>query len=92
VPGTAFTENAKELSYLVAQGLSAEGALLAGTRAAAAALGWEGQVGTLAAGAFADCVLVAADPLADAGALARPADVHMVLKGAVPVADRRPER
>ena len=92
VPGTSFTENAKELGYLVEQGLSAEGALLAATREAAAVLGWEERVGTLATGALADCVLVAADPLADAGALARQADVLLVVKGGVPAADRRPER
>ena len=92
VPGTSFAENAGELSFLVQNGMSPEAALLAATRDAAAVLGQEDAVGRLAEGMLADCLLLAADPLEDAGALGRAAGVHLVVKGGAVAADRRPER
>ena len=72
--------------------MSPEAALLAATRDAAAVLGQEGALGTLAEGMLADCLLLADDPLEDPGALGRAAGVHLVVKGGAVAADRRPER
>src|SRR5439155_19599624 len=63
VPGSAFGENALELALMVDHGLTADQALLAATRDAAAVLGWTANAGTLEAGKFADCLLVDGDPL-----------------------------
>jgi imidazolonepropionase-like amidohydrolase len=92
VPGTVFGENAQELGHLVANGLTPEQALLAATREAATVLGREADLGTLEPGKLADCLLVGADPLADAGALASGRQVHLVVQGGRVAADRRPER
>jgi imidazolonepropionase-like amidohydrolase len=90
VPGTAFGQNAGELAHLVRHGLTAEQALLAATRDAAAVLGREGSLGTLVEGALADCLLLDGDPLRSADALAQPDLLHLVLKGGEIVAGRRP--
>jgi len=92
VPGTVFGENARELGHLVAHGLTAEQALLAATRDAAAVLGWSDRLGTLEVGKLADLLLVEGDPLADPHCLAEPARLQLVLKGGAIAADRRPER
>ena len=90
VPGTAFGQNAGELAHLVRHGLTAEQALLAATRDAAAVLGREGSLGTLVEGALADCLLLDGDPLRSPDALAQPDLLHLVLKGGEIVAGRRP--
>ena len=46
--------------------------LVTGTSSAAKLLGWEAQVGTLAAGKFADVAAVPGDPTMDITALQRP--------------------
>ncbi|HZW58973.1 MAG TPA: amidohydrolase family protein [Woeseiaceae bacterium] len=56
-----------ELRALQAGGLAPAAALKAATSGAAAALGLAGKLGVVAAGARADLLLVAGDPLADAG-------------------------
>jgi imidazolonepropionase-like amidohydrolase len=43
-------------------------------------LGWEGQIGSLEAGYFADVIAVAGDPLQDIGTLQ---NVSFVMKGGV---------
>ncbi len=91
VPGTAFGENARELGHLVAHGLTAEQALLAATRDAAAVLGWSDRLGTLETGKLADLLLVEGDPLDEPGCLAEPSRLHLVIKGGSIAADRRPE-
>jgi imidazolonepropionase-like amidohydrolase len=91
VPGTQFGRNAEELAHLFAHGLTAERALRAATGDAAAVLGWTERLGTLEAGKLADLVLVDGDPLADIACLADRARIHLVVKGGVVAADRRPE-
>lgn len=83
VPGTDFSGNATELAYLVDHGMTAEQALLAATRDAAAALGagWSPEIGTLQAGKLADFLLVTGDPLEDVAVLASSEHVAMVVQG-----------
>jgi imidazolonepropionase-like amidohydrolase len=92
VPGTTFGDNAQELVYLVTHGLTPNQALLAATRDAAAVLGWSERLGTLEPGKLADLILLDGDPLDDIARLAVRANIHLVLKGGHPAADRRPER
>jgi imidazolonepropionase-like amidohydrolase len=55
-------------------------ALQAGTLNGAKLLGWEHDIGKLAAGYYADIVAVPGDPLADIGVLRK---VRFVMKGGV---------
>ena len=65
--------NAREFKLLVDWGgLTPMQAIVAGTANAAKLLGWDSQVGTLAAGKLADVVAVPGDPTADITALQRP--------------------
>jgi imidazolonepropionase-like amidohydrolase len=61
-------------------GMSPMQAIVAGTLSAAKLMGWERQVGTLAAGKFADVVAVPGDPLRDIRVMERPS---FVMKGGV---------
>ena len=58
-----------ELACLVRAGLPPLDAILAATKHAAAALGLDADVGTLAAGKLADLIAVDGDPTTDIGAL-----------------------
>jgi imidazolonepropionase-like amidohydrolase len=71
---------AREFALMVKYGMSPLAAIQAGTLHAAKLLGWEGQIGTLKAGYFADAIAVEGDPLEDIGALER---VSFVMKGGV---------
>ena len=62
---------AREFVLLVQNGMTALGAIQAGTVNGAALLGWEKELGHLAAGYYADIVAVPGDPLADISALQR---------------------
>jgi len=62
---------AREFVLLVQNGMTALGAIQAGTVNGAALLGWEKDIGRLAAGCYADIVAVPGDPLADISALQR---------------------
>jgi imidazolonepropionase-like amidohydrolase len=70
--------NAREFDELVSIGLSPAEAIRAATMCAARAVGLEGGVGTLRAGAFADIIGVEGNPLEDLTALRR---VKFVMKG-----------
>jgi imidazolonepropionase-like amidohydrolase len=61
----------RELRLLVAAGLSPRDALLAATREAATVLGAADSLGVVQAGAAADFVILAGDPLADIANVAR---------------------
>ena len=63
------------------------GAIRAATTEAAACMGWDDRVGTLAAGRFADLVAVTGDPTQDIRVLETPV---VVAKGGRLVVDRRP--
>jgi imidazolonepropionase-like amidohydrolase len=80
-------KNLRELEYMVEAGMTPEQALRAGTAASAALLGWQGKVGSLAPGAYADLVAMKGDPRKDISAVARPS---LVLKGGAVVRDHRP--
>ena len=71
---------AREFVLMVKYGMSPLAATQAGTLHGAKLLGWEGQMGALKAGYFADVVAVAGNPLDDIGALER---VGFVMKGGV---------
>ena len=65
--------NAHEFKLMVDWGgLTPMQAIVAGTSSAAKLLGWENQVGSLAAGKLADIVAVPGDPTTNVGALERP--------------------
>jgi imidazolonepropionase-like amidohydrolase len=71
--------NGHEFTLMVRWGgMTPMQAIVAGTGAAADLLGWQGQVGRVAAGYHADLVAVAGDPLADVAVLER---VDWVMKG-----------
>jgi imidazolonepropionase-like amidohydrolase len=59
----------RQFAYMVRYGMTPMQAIQAATSEAARALGKEGQVGSIAPGAFGDLVAVRGDPLADIGAL-----------------------
>ncbi len=69
---------ATELEWFVKLGMSAGEAVRSATVDAAAAIGWEGRVGVLAPGAYADVLAVAGDPTDDIRALH---EVRFVMKG-----------
>ena len=71
---------ALEFAWLVKYGMTALGAIQAGTLNGAKVLGWQGQIGALKAGYLADVIAVAGDPLADITVLQR---VEFVMKGGV---------
>jgi imidazolonepropionase-like amidohydrolase len=81
VDGTFFVHgtNALELEKLVTLGgMTTSRAIQAGTIANATMMGWQNDIGSIAAGRFADLVAVAGDPLADITELQR---VRFVMKG-----------
>jgi len=71
---------ALEFGYLVKYGMAPLGAIQAGTLNGARLLGWQGQIGALKVGFFADVIAVPGDPLADITALRK---VSFVMKGGV---------
>ncbi|GAB3720304.1 metal-dependent hydrolase family protein [Nocardiopsis oceani] len=75
--------NLRELELLVEHGMSPMGALLAGTRDAAALLGRSEDIGTLEPGKRADVVVCAGDPLADITVPGDPDNITAVVKNGV---------
>jgi imidazolonepropionase-like amidohydrolase len=73
---------AREFVLMVKYGMTPLAALQAGTMNGAALLGWEGRIGQLKPGFFADIVAVPGDPLKDISALER---VRFVMKNGVVV-------
>ena len=69
---------ARQFAYMVRYGMTPMQAIGAATSEAAKALGKEGQVGSLAPGAFGDLIAVSGDPLADIRTLEH---VQGVIKG-----------
>jgi imidazolonepropionase-like amidohydrolase len=71
-------ENAKELEWMVKNGMTPAQAIHAATVDAAELLGWQDRVGTIEPGKFADLIAVTGDPLKDIRELQR---VGFVMKG-----------
>jgi imidazolonepropionase-like amidohydrolase len=71
---------AREFVLLVKYGMTPLGALQAGTINGAKLLGWEGQIGAIKPGYFADIVAVPGNPLEDITAVQK---VSFVMKGGV---------
>jgi imidazolonepropionase-like amidohydrolase len=78
--------NVREIEQMVAAGMPPDGALRAATATAADLLGWNGKVGTLEPGAFADVIAVADDPRKDDKTLE---NVEVVITGGRVFADDR---
>ncbi len=72
--------NAAEYVYMVEQGMTPMGAIIAATRNGAEALGLEDELGTIEEGKLADVIVVTGNPLADISALK---NVYAVIKGGV---------
>jgi imidazolonepropionase-like amidohydrolase len=70
--------NARQFRYMVRYGMTPMQAIQAATVTSADLLGWSKDVGALSPGHYADMIAVAADPLADIGALEH---VDHVMKG-----------
>jgi imidazolonepropionase-like amidohydrolase len=71
---------ARELALMVKYGMSPLAVLQADLLNGAKLLGWDGQIGSLESGYFADIVAVAGDPLQDISAVQ---NVSFVMKGGV---------
>ena len=71
---------AREFELMVKYGMTPLAALQAGTLNGAKLLGWEGQIGALKVGYFADVIAVRGDPLQDVSNLK---NVTFVMKGGV---------
>jgi imidazolonepropionase-like amidohydrolase len=81
-------KNARELSYLVKAGMAPEQALRAATSTAAALMGWDAKVGTVAPGAYADVIAMKKDPRKDITAVEHPT---VVIKGGAVARDESRE-
>jgi imidazolonepropionase-like amidohydrolase len=71
---------AREFELMVKYGMTPLAALQAGTLNGAKVLGWDGQIGALKPGYFADIIAVPGDPLRDISVLKH---VSFVMKGGV---------
>jgi len=79
--GSTFPHGTQALEFeslVKRSGMTTARAIQAGTIVNAEAMGWQGQVGSIAKGKFADLVAVSGDPLADITELQR---VKFVMKG-----------
>jgi imidazolonepropionase-like amidohydrolase len=79
----------EELLLLRELGMSPLECLRAATTVAAETVGWPGEAGTLAVGAFGDLIGVAGNPLEDLRLLADPEQIRLVVKGGQVVKDTR---
>jgi imidazolonepropionase-like amidohydrolase len=74
-------ENAMELYYMSQAGMSNMDCIVASTKSAARALGWESKIGTLEKGKLADLIIVAKNPLEDLKSLADRKNIEYVMQG-----------
>lgn len=74
-------ENAMELEYMSQAGMSAMDCIVASTKNAARALGWENKVGTLESGKLADLIVVNQNPLENLKSLADRKNIEHVMQG-----------
>ncbi len=80
--------NAREIEFLVRAGLSPMQAIKSATGTAARVLGKQGTVGSFTPAAFADLLVVDADPLEDVSVLGSPKHIRLVLQEGRAVAGR----
>jgi imidazolonepropionase-like amidohydrolase len=73
--------NGEEFLLLHELGMSTADCLRSATTVAAEVVGWKGQAGTLAGGAFGDVIGVPGNPLDDLELIARPENVRLVVRG-----------
>ena len=71
-------DNAKQFVIMVQHGMTPMDAIKAATSVAAVFIGWDKDVGSIAAGRFGDLIAVRGDPLQDIGVLQ---DIAVVVKG-----------
>ena len=79
--GSTFPHGTQALEFeslVKRSGMTPARAIQAGTLVNAEAMGWQGQIGSITAGKFADLVAVSGDPTADITELQR---VKFVMKG-----------
>ncbi|HNO30760.1 MAG TPA: amidohydrolase family protein [Anaerolineales bacterium] len=74
-------ENAMELYYMTQAGIPSMDCIVASTKNAARALGWDSKIGTLEKGKLADLLIVKKDPLADLRTLADRHNIEYVMQG-----------
>lgn len=74
-------ENAMELYYMSQAGIATMDCIVASTKNAARALGWDSKLGTLTAGKLADLIVVAKNPLDDLRSLADRKNIEYVMQG-----------
>jgi imidazolonepropionase-like amidohydrolase len=74
-------ENAMELYYMSQAGMSAMDCIVASTKNAAHALGWDAKLGMLEAGKLADLLIVKKNPLDDLRSLADRSNIEYVMQG-----------
>jgi imidazolonepropionase-like amidohydrolase len=74
-------ENAMELYYMSQAGMSNMDCIVASTKTAARALGWDSKLGTLEAGKLADLIVVKTNPLDDLRSLADRKNIEYVMQG-----------
>ncbi len=73
-------ENSLELYWMQQAGLATMDAIVAGTRNAARALGWDSWLGTLEKGKVADLIVFDANPLEDLRTIADKKRLQLVMK------------
>jgi imidazolonepropionase-like amidohydrolase len=79
-------ENAMELYYMTQAGIPAMDCIVASTKNAARALGWDSTLGTLEAGKLADLIVVKKNPLEDLRSLGDRKNIETVMQGGKVVA------
>lgn len=84
---SGFGENARELESFLEAGMSPDAALRSATVVGAELMGLETEIGSVAAGFYADLIAVDGNPLEDIRAVTR--RVQWVMKDGVVVIDRR---
>ncbi|MDP6978151.1 MAG: amidohydrolase family protein [Myxococcota bacterium] len=87
--GPRHGDNLRELGVYVRWGMKPMDAIVAGTKNAAEALGWDDRIGTLEPGKLADLVIVRGNPIDDIDLLAEKSNILVVMKGGKVVKDRR---
>ena len=81
--------NLKELRFLCDIGMSAEEAIMAGTKTAAECIGYDNKIGTIEEGKLADIIISKKDPIAHIKSLGNPDNIIMVMKDGKIVKDLR---